>query len=95
MVFGKRSRFSHTDKQGWTWVMEEEKVILPEDGRYLVCDEPIEFCPMCYAELDISGFSFNTSNWLISVVCDECSLTIIFRLKPPDGRDHKVTILSD
>ena len=100
VIFGKQKDLDDNhvtmyQENGWIWTMENSMVTLPENGNYLVLHEPLEACPMCYTELDVLRFSFNTSNWLLSVVCIGCDLTIFFLLKPPGGRDHKVQILAN
>lgn len=67
---------------------------LPENGFYLITKQIIEKCPNCDKHLDPKNLKFNTSNWLISILCRYCCLQIFFILDPPDGSKSKLRIVN-
>ncbi|XP_064099636.1 uncharacterized protein LOC135210741 [Macrobrachium nipponense] len=61
-----------------------EFVPIPLDGFYYVSVKPIEECPNCYEVLCPSRFTVNVVNFLMTVVCDSCNLTIYITSVAPD-----------
>lgn len=61
-----------------------EFVPIPSDGFYYVSVKPIEECPNCYEMLCPSRFTVNVVNFLVTVVCGGCNLTIYITAGAPD-----------
>lgn len=62
-----------------------EEVALPQDGYYLMVQEVIEECPMCYTCLSPDLCSVNLNTFLITITCPECSLLIFIVPDLPGG----------
>lgn len=60
-------------------------VALPEDGYYLMVQEVIEECPMCYTLLPSELCTVNVKTLLITVSCSECNLRIFIVPDLPGG----------
>lgn len=72
---------------------EIETIDLPDGEFYLILRESIEDCPNCYRSLPPKDLVFNIETWLITIICQGCSLKIYFVLPPPDGSEPKIKIL--
>ncbi|CAL4073338.1 unnamed protein product, partial [Meganyctiphanes norvegica] len=86
MVFGK-SRSERTTET------TTEYLELPADGNYLIIQEIIEECPMCYSDLKIENCIVNISLLFYKFFCD-CGIKIFFIPKTPANVEHPVTILN-
>ncbi|XP_063851826.1 uncharacterized protein LOC135095074 isoform X2 [Scylla paramamosain] len=64
-------------------VMEE--VALPQNGYYLMVQEAMEECPMCYTSLSPNLCSVNLKTFLFTVSCPQCSLLIFIVPDLPGG----------
>ncbi|XP_068231185.1 uncharacterized protein [Palaemon carinicauda] len=61
-----------------------EFVPIPSDGFYYVSVKPIEECPNCYEVLCPSRFTVNVENFLMTVICEGCNLTIYITSAAPE-----------
>ncbi|CAL4073342.1 unnamed protein product [Meganyctiphanes norvegica] len=86
MVFGK-------SRSKMTIETTTEYLELPEDGNYLIIQEIIKECPMCYSALKIENCIVNISLLFYKFFC-ECGVKIFFIPKTPANIEHPVTIIN-
>lgn len=87
-LFTSRRRTHHPveqekEEEDESLVLEE--VETPDTGYYLMVQQTVEECPMCYQSFDPTMCTVNIRTFLFTVHCPKCSLIIYMVPDLPDG----------